>query len=231
MQIDIWSDIACPWCYLGKRRLEAALASFEGAEEVAIRWHSFELDPGAPAAYEGDHADRIARKYGRTREEVEASLAAMRAMAAAEGLELNFDRVRAGNTFDGHRLLQLALEHGLQDEMKERLMRAFHTDGELISDHSVLRRLGVETGLPQDAVEEMLAGDSYGEQVREDEHTARRLGIDAVPFFIIERRLAARGALDAPQMLGALQQAAGSPARRRQAAVDPLSISFASSTK
>jgi predicted DsbA family dithiol-disulfide isomerase len=212
MQIDIWSDIACPWCYLGKRRLETALASFEGADEVAIRWHSFELDPAAPAAYEGDHTERIARKYGRSREEVEASLASMRAMAAAEGIELNFDRVRAGNTFDGHRLLQLASEHGLQDAMKERLMRAFHTDGELVSDHGVLRRLGAETGLPEDAMEEMLAGEGFGQQVREDEYTAQRLGIDAVPFFIIERRLAARGALDPPQLLGALQQAAGSPA-------------------
>jgi predicted DsbA family dithiol-disulfide isomerase len=212
MQIDIWSDIACPWCYLGKRRLEAALASFEDADDVAVRWHSFELDPGAPAAYEGDHAERIARKYGRTREEVEASLASMRAMAAAEGLELNFDRVRSGNTFDGHRLLQLASEHGLQDTMKERLMRAFHTDGELVSDHAVLERLGVETGLPEAAVREMLAGDAYGEQVREDEYTAQRLGIDAVPFFIIDRRLAARGALDAQQLLGALRQAAAAPA-------------------
>lgn len=212
MQIDIWSDIACPWCYLGKRRLEAALASFEDAEDVAVRWHSFELDPGAPAAYEGDHADRIARKYGRTREQVEASLASMRAMAAAEGLELNFDRVHAGNTLDGHRLLQLAFEHGLQDAMKERLMRARHTDGELVSDHAVLRRLAAETGLPADAVQELLAGDAYGRQVREDEHTAQRLGIDAVPFFIIDQRLAARGALDAPQLLGALRQAAASPA-------------------
>jgi predicted DsbA family dithiol-disulfide isomerase len=212
MQIDIWSDIACPWCYLGKRRLEAALTSFEGAEEVAIRWHSFELDPGAPAAYEGDHAERVARKYGRTREEMETSLGSMRAMAAAEGLELNFERIRAGNTFDGHRLLQLAFEHGRQDAMKERLMHAYHTGGELISDHDVLMRLGIETGLPADAVEEMLAGEEYAHQVREDEYTAQQLRIDAVPFFIVDRRLAARGALDAPQMLDALRQAAGTPA-------------------
>ncbi len=212
MQIDIWSDIACPWCYLGKRRLETALASFEDAGEVMIRWHSFELDPGAPAVYEGDHTERIARKYGRTREEVEASLASMRAMAAAEGVELNFDRVRGGNTFDGHRLLQLAFEHGLQDAMKERLMRAYHSDGELISDRDVLLALGIETGLPENAIEQMLEGNSYDEQVREDERTAQQLRIDAVPFFIIDRRLAARGALDAPQMLGALQQAASLPA-------------------
>jgi predicted DsbA family dithiol-disulfide isomerase len=208
MEIDIWSDIACPWCYVGKRRLEAALASFEDADGVQVRWHSFELDPTAPDAYEGEHIDRIARKYGRTREETAGALRSISEMAAAEGLELNFENVHAGNTFDGHRLLRLAHEHGLQDEMKERLMRAYLTDGELVSDHAVLRRLGAEVGLPADAVEELLAGGAYGEQVRQDEYTAQQLGIDAVPFFIIDRRLAVRGALDAPQLLGALQQAA-----------------------
>src|SRR3954465_15907990 len=118
MEIDIWSDIACPWCYLGKRRLEAALASFEGAGDVALRWHSFELDPTAPAAYEGEHVERIARKYGRSREEAQKGLDSMREMAAAEGLALRFDRIRAGNTFDGHRLLQLAREHDAQDAAK-----------------------------------------------------------------------------------------------------------------
>ena len=212
MEIDIWSDIACPWCYMGKRRLEAALAAFEGAGDVSVRWHSFELDPSAPAAYEGEHVDRIARKYGRSREETASGLEPISAMAAAEGLELSFQKVHAGNTFDGHRLLQLAREHGRQDATKERLMRAYLTDGELISDHAVLRRIGGEAGLPTGAVEEMLAGDAYGEPVREDEYTAQQLGIDAVPFFIIDRRVAVRGALDAPQMLEALQQAAGAAA-------------------
>lgn len=210
MQIDIWSDIACPWCYLGKRRLEAALASFDATEDIEIHWHSFELDPNAPAAYEGEHAERIARKYGRSREDTEALLERMREMAATEGLELRFDRVRSGNTFDGHRLLQLASDHGLQVQVKERLMRAHHTDGELISDPATLRRIGADAGLPGDAVEELLATDAYGEQVRVDEHTAQQLGIDAVPFFVIDRRLAVRGAADAEQLVQALQQVAES---------------------
>ena len=208
MEIDVWSDIACPWCYMGKRRLEAALALFEGAEDVSVRWHSFELDPSAPAAYEGEHVERIARKYGRSREEAASALESISEMAAAEGLELNFQGIRAGNTFDGHRLLQLAFEHGRQDATKERLMRAYFLDGELVSDHRVLQRIGEEAGLPARLVEEMLGSDAFGEQVRADELTAQQLGIDAVPFFIIDRRLAIRGALDAPQVLGALQQAA-----------------------
>jgi len=212
MEIDVWSDIACPWCYMGKRRLEAALATFDGARDVSVRWHSFELDPSAPAAYDGEHVDRIARKYGRSREETAGALASMSEMAAAEGLELNFEGIHAGNTFDGHRLLQFAFEHGRQDETKERLMRAYFGDGELVSDPRVLQRIGEEAGLPAHPVAEMLRSDAFGEQVRADEYTAQQLGIDAVPFFIIDRRLAVRGALDAPQMLGALQQAAGAAA-------------------
>ena len=209
MQIDIWSDIACPWCYVGKRRLEAALESFAGAEDVELRWHAFELDPDAPAAHEGTYAERIARKYGRTPEESADLLDSMREMAAAEGLALRFEQIRGGNTFDGHRLIALALEHGLQGEMKERLMRAYFSEGELLSDAPTLRRLALETGLPAEEVDELLAGEGFAEEVRVDEYTAQRLGIDAVPFFILDRRMAVRGALDSAELLGALEQAAG----------------------
>lgn len=212
MQIDIWSDIACPWCYLGKRRLEAALASFEGADDVEILWHSFELDPGAPPAYEDDYVSRVARKYGRTPQEAGELASAMAETAAAEGLELNFERIRAGSTFDGHRLLALALEEGVQGAMKERLMRAYLTDGELISDPGTLRRLAGELGLPEERVQELLASDAFAEPVRVDEYTAQRLGIDAVPFFILDRRLAIRGALEPGEMLHALRQAASAAA-------------------
>ena len=211
MQIDIWSDIACPWCYVGKRRLESALESFDGAAEVELRWHAFELDPNAPAAHEGTYAERIERKYGRTPEESAALLGSMSEMAAAEGLELRFDRIRGGSTFDGHRLIALAAEHELQGEMKERLMRAYFSEGELLSDPAALRRLATETGLPAEKVEELLAGESFAEEVRVDEYTAQRLGIDAVPFFILDRRVAVRGALDSAELLRALEQtAAGS---------------------
>jgi predicted DsbA family dithiol-disulfide isomerase len=188
--------------------LESALESFDGAAAVELTWHSFELDPGAPAAHDGTYAERLARKYGRTAEDSAALLGSMREMAQREGLDLRFGQIRGGNTFDGHRLIALALAEGRQGEMKERLMHAYFSEGALVSDAATLRRLAVETGLSAERVDELLAGDAFSEQVRVDEYTAQRLGIDAVPFFILDRRLAVRGALDSEQMLGALEQAA-----------------------
>ena len=149
MDVEIWSDIACPWCYVGKRRFEAALAQFEGADDVNVRWRSFELDPTAPAARERSGPEHLAEKYGMSVEDARARQQQLRDMAAGDGLDMRFDLTRGGNTFDGHRLLQLAAEHGLQTEMKERLMRAHHTEGELVSDHDTLVRLAEEVGVPE----------------------------------------------------------------------------------
>jgi len=204
MDVDIWSDIACPWCYVGKRRLESALESFEHRDEVRVRWHSFELDPHAPHERVGDNATNLAQKYGTTREKALAGLANMTETAAAEGLEFHFERARGGNTFDGHRLIHLALAHDRQDAIKERLMRAYLTEGELISDHATLRRLALEVGLPEDPVDELLGGDMYAEEVRSDEYTASRLGITAVPFFVLDRSLGAAGAQSPEYLLGML---------------------------
>jgi predicted DsbA family dithiol-disulfide isomerase len=206
MDVDIWSDIACPWCYVGKRRLEAALESFEHSEEVEVRWHSFELDPQAPAEREGEAASNLAGKYGMSREQALGALQRMTETAAADGLEFHFERARAGNTFDAHRLTHLALANDLQDRMKERLMRAYLTEGELISDHPTLRRLALEVGLPEQPVEELLAGDRFAEEVRTDEYTASRLGITAVPFFVVDRRLGAAGAQEPAYLLEMLRR-------------------------
>lgn len=206
MLVEIWSDIACPWCYVGKRRLEAALGAFEHRDEVTVRWHSFELDPQAPPEREGDNAANLARKYGRTREEAVAMLDGMTDVAAQDGLEFHFETARGGNTFDGHRLTHLALEHGLQDAMKERLMRAYLTEGELISDPSTLRRLALEVGLPEQAVDDLLQGDMYAEEVRIDEHTAARLGITGVPFFVVDRTFGAAGAQPPEYLLEMLRR-------------------------
>jgi predicted DsbA family dithiol-disulfide isomerase len=206
MEVDIWSDIACPWCYVGKRRLEAALGAFEHGDQVQVRWHSFELDPQAPAERQGEAASNLAAKYGMSREQALTALQNMTETAAADGLEFHFDRARGGNTFDAHRLTHLAREHGLQDRMKERLMRAYLTEGELISDHATLRRLAVEVGLPVEPVEELLASERFADEVRADEYTASRLGINAVPFFVVDRRLGAAGAQDPAYLLEMLRQ-------------------------
>ena len=142
MNVEIWSDIACPWCYVGKRRFEAALAAFEHAGEVTVSWRSFELDPGAPPERPEDAAGHLARKYGRTREQAEQMHATMTGVAAGEGLDFRFDRLRLGNSFDAHRLVHLAAAHGIQDAMKERLMRAYLTEGEPIGDPATRRVAG-----------------------------------------------------------------------------------------
>jgi predicted DsbA family dithiol-disulfide isomerase len=194
MLVEIWSDIACPWCYVGRARFAAALAQFEHRDEVSVLWRSFELDPDAPAEREGSHAERIARKYGRTLEEVAEMDAQLTATAAADGLAIDFGRVRSGNTFDGHRLIHLAAAHGQQDAMKERLLRAYFSEGALISDHATLQALGVDVGLPADDVRELLLTERYAEEVRDDERTAQSAGISAVPCFVIDRKYGASGA-------------------------------------
>ena len=194
MRVEIWSDIACPWCYIGKRRFEAALARFEHRDEVEVVWRSFELDPGAPAEPEGDLAEALARKYGSSVEQVRERWEGMTAMAAEDGLDMRFHDVRRGNSFDAHRLTHLAAAHGLGDATVERLFRAHHTEGELLSDHTVLERLAVEAGLPGSEVAEVLVDDRFAAEVREDERTAASLGITAVPFFVIDRAMGASGA-------------------------------------
>ena len=207
MQIEIWSDIACPWCYVGKRRFEAALEEFEHRDDVAVTWRSFELDPSAPPQRDEDSATHLARKYGRSVEQAHAMQANLADHAAGEGLEFNFDRLRLTNTFDAHRLVHLALAHGRQHEMKERFMRAYLTEGELLADHEVLTRLGLDVGLPAEDVGVTLATDRFADAVRDDERTASSLGISAVPFFVADRAIGASGAQPPEVLLGMLRQA------------------------
>jgi predicted DsbA family dithiol-disulfide isomerase len=194
LQVDIWSDIACPWCAIGKRHLEQALADWEHRDDVVVTWHSFELDPRAPAEREGDLAERLADKYGVTVEEARASQERITGIASKAGLEFRFDRARSGNTFDAHRLVHLAAVHGKAGEMKERLFRAYLEEGELVSDHEVLARLAEELGLPEAEVAEVLATERFAEEVRLDESTAHALRISGVPFFVFDRKYGAAGA-------------------------------------
>ncbi len=206
MNVEIWSDIACPWCYVGKRRFEAALARFDHRDDVTVTWRSFELDPDAPRERTGSGAEHLAAKYGSSLEQAHAMEQRMTTTAAADGLDFRFDRLRTGSTFDAHRLLHLAGARGQQDTLKERFMRAYLTEGELMGDHDTLRRLAVETGLPEADVVDVLASDQYAEEVREDERAAASFGAHAVPFFVVDRAIAAQGAHPAEAMLELLQQ-------------------------
>jgi predicted DsbA family dithiol-disulfide isomerase len=212
LRIDIWSDIACPWCYVGKRRLEQALTGFrhqvEGAE-VEVVWRAFELDPSAPRVRDTQqsYAERLARKYGTTPAQAQAMIDRMVDTAAGDGLALRFDHIRPGNTFDAHRLLHLAHERGLQDALKERLLRAYLTEGQAIGEPEVLAPLAREVGLDEREVADLLAGDRYAAEVRQDEAIARELGITGVPFFVLAGRLGVSGAQPADVLRGALDRA------------------------
>jgi predicted DsbA family dithiol-disulfide isomerase len=207
MKVEIWSDVVCPWCYIGKRRLEAALARFPHAGEVEVVWRSFELDPSAPATVEGNLTDRLASKYGVSREQAEAMNARVTALAAEDGLDYRLDIARPGTTFDAHRLVHLGAEHGRQGEVKERLLAAYQSEGRAIADHDVLADVGVAAGLDEAEVRQVLAGDRFADEVRADEREAQELGITGVPFFVIDRRYGVSGAQPADLLLEALQQA------------------------
>jgi predicted DsbA family dithiol-disulfide isomerase len=207
VKVEIWSDIPCPWCYIGRRRFENALRQFEHRDQVEVTWRSFQLDPHAPAASSGTVRDELMQKYRTGREQVDAMLAQATAVGAKEGLDLRFDRVRPANSYDAHRLLHLAAERGLQAALKERLQKAHFTEGALISDHDTLVRLAVEAGLDADEARRVLETDAYGDAVQADIHQAQQLGIHGVPFFVLDRKYGVSGAQSSELFLSALERA------------------------
>jgi predicted DsbA family dithiol-disulfide isomerase len=207
LTIDVWSDVVCPWCAIGKRRLEVALSRFPHRDDVELVWRAFELDPSAPALREGDNATRIAEKYGRTKAQAEAMIQSVTDAAAKDGLHFELARSRSGNTFDAHRVLHLAAARGLQDAVKERFFRGYMSEGQAIGEREVLVRLASEAGLAADEVRAVLASDRYASEVRAEEEVARKLGIHGVPFFVLAGKYALSGAQPADVILRTLEQA------------------------
>lgn len=207
MRIDAWSDVVCPWCAIGKVHLEQALAAFEHGQEVDLVWRSFELDPGAPASREGRYDAHLAAKYGTSESGGRAMVARLSAAAERAGVQARFDLVRPGNSFDAHRLLQLARQTGRQDALNRRLMHAYLAEGALISDHDVLERLAVEVGLEVDSVRGVLASAALAEQVRADQEEAARREVTAVPTFLVDDRFVIPGAQTPDSMLATLRRA------------------------
>lgn len=209
LRVDIWSDIACPWCYVGKRRFEAALAQFPHRDAVEVVWRAFELDSAAPRVRDSrvSYSERLSRKYGTPVAQADAMIQRMTAVAATDGLEFRFDKIQSGNTFDAHRVLHLAHDRGVQDAVKERLLRAYMTEGEAIGEPEVLVRLAAEAGLDAAAVRQMLASQQYAREVRADEEQAQANRISGVPFFVFGGRFALSGAQPSETILQALVRA------------------------
>ena len=195
MRVDIWSDIVCPWCYLGKRRFEKALAAFEGSDEVRIAHRSFQLDPTRVKGETPSRRAMLQSKYRLSEEQVRTMDLKMEQMAAAEGLEYHLtDAGLTGNTLDAHQLVHLAATHGREDEMIERLYKAYFTEQRSVFDIDSLQALATDEGLAAAEVREALEGGRYVDDVRRDLNEARSLGVTGVPFFVIDGRYGISGA-------------------------------------
>ncbi|NLD78358.1 MAG: DsbA family oxidoreductase [Acidimicrobiales bacterium] len=206
LRIDVWSDVVCPWCYVGLTNLDVALAEFEHADKIDVVLHSYELDPGAPVRDDQPVSVHIAKKYGISIEQAEASQARIRNMGEEVDIEFNFDLTVRSNTIDAHRLLHLAAEHGLQRELKTELFEAYFTRGEVVGEHDTLRQAALAVGLPADVVDQVLDSDLYSDEVRADVSAAREMGISGVPFFLLDGDLGFGGAQPPDRMLQALQR-------------------------
>jgi predicted DsbA family dithiol-disulfide isomerase len=206
MQVEIWSDVVCPWCYLGKRRFERALESFGHRDDVTVVYRSFELDPSAVPGVTTPTEEMLATKYRMSPQQAKDAQRQMEQRAAQDGLEFKMDGLYSGSTRDAHRLLHLAKARGRQTELAERLHRAYFSEQTSIFDHSSLADLASEAGLDRDEVLRVLASDEYSDAVDTDEAMARSLGVTGVPFFVIDRRYGISGAQPAEVIAATLER-------------------------
>jgi predicted DsbA family dithiol-disulfide isomerase len=206
MRVDIWSDVVCPWCYVGKARFERALSDFTHRDEVEVVFHSFELDPDYPEDERETVVSMLSRKYGVPEAQARAADARVAGLAAAEGLDFDSGRP-VGNTFDIHRVIHLGREKGVQLELITAVNEAYFAQGRQVFDRDVITEVAAGAGLDASAVREVLDGDAYADAVRQDELEARELGIGGVPFFVFDMALGVSGAQPAETFTEALNQA------------------------
>jgi predicted DsbA family dithiol-disulfide isomerase len=206
MQVEIWTDVVCPFCYIGMRELEHALAEWPERDQVEVVWRSFQLAPDTLTDPTRNSLQHLAAKKGWTLERTREAMAGVSNRARAVGLNFDFDRATVANTFDAHRLGHYAAAHGKGEEIIERLFRAYFVDGRNVGDHATLAELGAEAGLSEAGIRAMLDSDRFATEVRRDLEHARRLGINAVPCFVFDRRFAVSGARESTVLLQALQQ-------------------------
>lgn len=199
MKVEIWSDIVCPFCYIGKRKFEKALENFPAREEVEIVWRSFQLDPQMKVIPGQSVHQYLAQRKGVSLEKGKEMNAYMTQMAREVGLEYNFDKAIINNTTDAHRLLHLAKKNGVQNDLKEKLFAAYYTAGKDIADHDVLVSIGESAGLEAPDIREMLSGDEYLDKVKYDQHVAEEIGANGVPFYVFNNKYGVSGA-QAPEV-------------------------------
>ena len=207
MKVEIWSDLVCPFCYIGKRKFEHALEQFEHGNDIGIQWRSFELQPGLQTDGSKNQYEHLAESKGWTLEYSKQVHDQLTKKAKEEGLSYHFDKAIPANTFNAHRLSHLAGEHDLQDEAEERLFAAHFTEGKNIDDNQTLVQLGVEIGLPEDEIRGMLQGNVYADDVERDKVAAREVGVQGVPFFVVNNKYAISGAQPSEVFLDTLQKA------------------------
>ena len=206
MRVDIWSDVICPWCYVGKARFEKALDSFAHRDEVEVVYHSFELDPSSPRGQGESNLTMLSKKFGKSPAEALAMDDQVGRLARAEGLGFDSERP-VGNTFDVHRVLHLGLDRGVQRDLLGAINEAYFAQARDVFDADVLTEVAVGAGLNADEVGKVLDGDAYADEVRQDEAQARQIGISGVPFFVFDMALGASGAQPAELFASALNQA------------------------
>ena len=222
MRVDIWSDVVCPFCYIGKKRFEAAAK--EVGVELEVHWHSFELDPEAPIRQEVSNSERLAQKYGRTLPEVEDMQRNIAAMAKEEGIEFNWENANSGNTFNAHRIIHLAQSKGLGSEAKEAFFYSYMTQGLPIGERETIEDVASRIGLNPIEVDDVLNSDEFSDFVKFDEQVAHeQLKVTGVPFFVFDQRLAVAGAQPREVFLQALQQVQ-SEAATAQLDTDPAAV-------
>jgi len=219
MKVEIWSDIMCPFCYIGKRRFETALQQFPGKEDIEIVWKSFQLNPSIKTEAGKNINEYLADTKGWTIEYAKQMNAHVTNMAKEMGLHYDFDKAIVANSFDAHRLIQLAKANRKGDEMEERLFKAYFTEGKNTADHTTLIQLGTEIGLDPATIKKVLASNEYADKVEQDIYEAQQIGVRGVPYFVLNDRYAVSGAQASETFLGALNKAWGEWKNERPASL------------
>jgi predicted DsbA family dithiol-disulfide isomerase len=206
LKIQIWSDVMCPFCYIGKRKMEEALNQFENKNSVAIEWKSFQLDPSFVATPNESIIDHLAEKYRKDTDWAQTMVDNMTENAKRSGLDFHFEKAILANSLNAHRLLHLAKKHNLSNELEELLFKAYLTDGKNVNDLHTLESLGLEAGLEKEAIDHVLHSEDYANEVRQDQEEAQDIGVTGVPFFVFDNKYAVSGAQQTDVFLKTLEK-------------------------